>query len=178
LREDHSGSLIDAIAKLAFDCFREPPWSDDHSLPRLHFGLGVDLMCRNAAAFLARDGSAGSVAGYSVGFEVFETSQDPRDPTLEAISGTAGLNHLFEGGKRLFYWDTLCVDPRFRRQRIAIRLARATMECLPEQGLSLLIARTDRAALPMRRLLQRLKFRELPVPDRRYPSRTYWLLEV
>ena len=51
---DHSGILIELIAKLAFEAFRELPWSYDHAHYRLHFGLGVDLLRSYSLAFLAR----------------------------------------------------------------------------------------------------------------------------
>jgi hypothetical protein len=54
LRADTSGTLVCQIAKLAYLGFREPPWNDDLEKPRLHFGLGVDLMRRNALAFAAK----------------------------------------------------------------------------------------------------------------------------
>jgi hypothetical protein len=38
LRRDSSGTLVKALAALAYHAFREPPWSDDHEKPRLHFG--------------------------------------------------------------------------------------------------------------------------------------------
>lgn len=63
LRADHSGILIEQIAQLAFECFREPPWNDDHAHARLHFGVGVDLMRRNALGLLAKETESGQVLG-------------------------------------------------------------------------------------------------------------------
>ena len=54
LRADKSGVLVEQMATLAYHTFREPPGSDDHEKPRLHLGLGVDLMRRNALAFIAK----------------------------------------------------------------------------------------------------------------------------
>jgi GNAT superfamily N-acetyltransferase len=178
LRADHSGILIEQIAKLAFEAFREPPWSDDHAYSRLHFGLGVDLMRSNALALLAREQNSGRVVGYSVGYEVFEARDDPRDLTLEAISGTTALNDLFSAGKRVFYWDTLRVNPNPRRRKIATLLAAASMGKLREQGFSYYVARTGQAAHSMRALLARLGFHELPVHDVRFASRTYWMTRL
>ena len=53
LREDASGSMIKEMSDLAYHAFREPPWNDDLEAPRLHFGLGVDLMRRSAKAWIA-----------------------------------------------------------------------------------------------------------------------------
>jgi ribosomal protein S18 acetylase RimI-like enzyme len=178
LRADHSGIMIEQIAKLAFECFREPPWNDDHAHSRLHLGLGVDLMRRNALALLAREQGAGQIVGYSAGYEVFENADDPRDLTLHAISGTTALNDLFGAGKRVFYWDTLCVAPEHRRCGIASRLAATAMGVLREQGFSRDVARTDRAAHSMRALLARFGFHELSVRDARFASRTYWVARL
>jgi hypothetical protein len=44
LRDDASGRMIAEMSDLAYHTFREPPWNDNLEAPRLHFGLGVDLM--------------------------------------------------------------------------------------------------------------------------------------
>jgi hypothetical protein len=116
LRADHSGILIEQIARLAFECFREPPWNDDHAHARLHFGVGVDLMRRNALGLLARAAGSRRALGYSVGYEVVTAVDDLRDLSLADISGTADLDDLFDGGSRVLYWDTLCLDRRHRRR--------------------------------------------------------------
>ena len=54
LRADKSGVLIEQMGSLAYRAFREPPWNDDLEKPRLHLGLGVDLMRRNAVALIAK----------------------------------------------------------------------------------------------------------------------------
>ena len=76
LRADTSGVLIEELASLAYRAFREPPWNDDLERPRLHFGLGVDLMRRNAVAFIAKAKDSGQIAGYALGYEVFRESED------------------------------------------------------------------------------------------------------
>ncbi|MGH9198350.1 MAG: GNAT family N-acetyltransferase, partial [Acidimicrobiia bacterium] len=111
LRADASGVLVEQIASFAYRSFREPPWSDELDKPRLHFGLGVDLMRRNALAFIAKAKDSGAIVGYALGYEVLRASDDPRDLTLGAISGTTALDYLFEEGGRIFYADTVCVDP-------------------------------------------------------------------
>jgi ribosomal protein S18 acetylase RimI-like enzyme len=176
LRADKSGDLIEQLASLAYRAFREPPWSDDLERPRLHLGLGVDLMRRNALAFIARD--AGRIAGYALGYEVFRDSPDPRDLTLGAISGTAALDYLFEDGSRVFYGDTLCVDPGTRRRQIAFRLVAAQMTVLRREGFTYRIGRTSLDATAMRGLFAKLGFEELAVRDAVFADRSYWLLTL
>jgi GNAT superfamily N-acetyltransferase len=176
LRKDSSGSLISQIGNLAYLAFREPPWSDDHEKPRLHFGLGVDLMRRNALAFAAIN-SSGRIVGYDLGYEVFRESKEPRDLTLYDISVTNALDHLFEGGQRVFYEDTICVDPEYRRRHISYRLSFAQIEAIRAGGFSYRIGRTAMTCEAMKTLYTKLGHQELNVHDVVYPERTYWLLK-
>jgi hypothetical protein len=102
LRADKPGVLVEQMAALAYHAFREAPWSDDHEKPRLHLGLGVDLMRRSALAFIAKTKPFGKIVGYILGYEVFRESDDPRDLALCEISGTKALDYLFEGGEGCF----------------------------------------------------------------------------
>lgn len=176
LRADKSGILIKQIASLAYRAFRDPPWADDAERPRLHLGLGVDLMRRCALALIAKDKGSGKIAGYSVGYEVFLQSDDPRDLTLSAIAGTKALDYLFNGGHRVFYGDTLCVDRAARRRRIGYRLAAAQIPILRGWGFAYRIGRTATSATAMRALYLKLGFEELPLHDAVLTDRTYWLL--
>ena len=178
LRADTSGVLIEQMGSLAYRAFREPPWDDDLEKPRLHLGLGVDLMRRNAVAFIAKAQASGKIAGYALGYEVFQESEDPRELTLRAISGTTALDNLFEGGGRVFYGDTLCVDPDARRRQIAHRLVAAQITVLRSDGFAYRIGRTALNATAMRALFAKLGFEELPVRDAVFPERTYWLLRI
>jgi ribosomal protein S18 acetylase RimI-like enzyme len=178
LRRDSSGTLVKALAALAYHAFREPPWSDDLEEPRLHFGLGVDLMRRNALAFIARTKPSDKIVGYILGYEVFREREDPRDLTLCEISGTKALDYLFEGGRRVFYGDTLCVDPGFRRRHIAYTLSAAQIDMLRAEGFTYRIGHTAITGEAMRVLYTKLGFQELSVHDILYPERTYWLLRL
>ena len=178
LRADTSGVLIEQMGSLAHRAFREPPWNDDLEKPRLHFGLGVDLMRRNAVAFIAKAKESGKIAGYALGYEVFQESEDPRELTLRAISGTTALDYLFEEGKRVFYADTVCVNPEARRRQIAYGLAAALIPVLRREGFTYDIGRTSMRATAMRDLFAKLGFEELPGRDAVFPERTYWLLRL
>jgi ribosomal protein S18 acetylase RimI-like enzyme len=178
LRRDSSGTLVKALAALAYHAFREPPWSSDLEEPRLHFGLGVELMRRNARAWIARTNPPSKVVGYILGYEVFREREDPRDLTLCEISGTKTLDYLFEGGRRVFYGDTLCVDPGFRRRHIAYKLSAAQIDMLRAEGFTYRIGRTAITGKAMRALYTKLGFQELSVHDILYPERTYWLLRL
>jgi GNAT superfamily N-acetyltransferase len=175
---DKAGALVEQIVALVYHALREPLWSNAHGKPRLHFGLGMVMMRRNALAFIAKTKPSAKIIGHSLGFEVFRESEDPRDPALYEISGTRALDGLFEGGARVFYGDSLCVDPEFRRRHIAYRLCIAQMDVLRREGFTYRIGRTAIAAEAMRALYNKLGFQESPVHDALYPERTYWLLRL
>ncbi len=175
---DNSGAWVEQMADLTYHTFRKPPWNIDEEKPRIHFGLGVAMMRRNALTFIAKTTHSARIVGYISGYEVFRESEDHRDFTLCKISGTKALDYLFEGGGQVFYGNILCVDPVFRRQRIAKKLSMALMEVLRKQGFTYRIGRTAIAAEAMRTLFTKLGFQELPVHDALYPERTYWLLRL
>lgn len=152
IRADASGATIQQLAALAYQAFRQPPWQDDLEPPRLHFGLGADLMRRNALLWVARNRRTGCIVGYTLGYEVFCTSDDPRDVTLAGLSSGPMLDGLFEGGQRIFYGDTLCVDAAHQGQRIGYRLAAGLIAKLRQQGFSYRLGRTHISAHTMRGL--------------------------
>lgn len=178
LGADRAGVLAEQLATLIRDVFREPPWNEDYEMPRILFGLGAEMMRRNAALYIAKGTCSGRVFGYILGQEVFRQRGDPRDLTLHEISGTPALDYLFEGRNRVFYVDGLGVAPEFRRCHIAEKLSLALIDDLRKRGFAYRLGRTDIAAKGMRALFAKLGFEELPVADGLYSSRTYWLLRL
>ena len=178
LRADQAGRLAGQLAALIHGVFRGPPWNEDDEMPRILFGLGTEMMRRNALLYVATAKCSGTIAGYIMGHEVLERSEDPRDRTLGEIAGTHALDALFDGGKRVFYVDGLGVAPDFRRRHIAERLSLALIAELRRQGFDYRIGRTDVTARPVISLFAKLGFQELPVSDAFHPTRTYWLLRL
>jgi ribosomal protein S18 acetylase RimI-like enzyme len=178
LRADKSGALIEQLATLIYDVFREPPWNEEPEKPRIHFGLGTGLMRRNAILYIAKIKSSGKIVGYIMGLELLSETEDHRDCTLSEISGTHALDFLVEGGKRVFYVSGLGVDPKFRRCHVAERLSVALINELRMEGFTYRLGRTDISATAMRALYTKLGFQELSVHDTLYPERTYWLLRL
>lgn len=60
------------------------------------------------------------------GVQAILQSDNARDLSLRDICGTDALNYLFEGAARVFYEDTLCVDPQCRRRHIAQKALRSS----------------------------------------------------
>src|ERR1700732_780008 len=94
--------------------------------------------------------SATLSGGYILGYEAILQSDNARDLSLRDICGTDALNYLFEGATRVFYEDTLCVDPQCRRQHIAQKLSLVLIDALRDEGFTYLIGRTSIAAEAMR----------------------------
>ncbi|HLF98022.1 MAG TPA: GNAT family N-acetyltransferase [Methylococcaceae bacterium] len=173
-----SGVTVERLAGLIHRVFRDPPWNEDHQMPRIIFGLGAGMMRRNAMLYLARTTVSGRIAGYIMGHEVLRQREDSRDLTLGEIVGTDALDPLFDGGKRVFYVDGQGVATDFRRRCIAERLSLALIDELRRQGFNYRLGRTDITAGAMRSLFAKLGFRELRVLDAHYPTRSYWLLPL
>lgn len=178
LRADMTGVTVERLAGLIYRVFRAPPWNEKHEMPRILFGLGTETMRRNALLYVARTTVSGEIVGYIMGQEVLRQREDARDLTLDEIAGTSALDHLFEGGKRVFYVDGLGVATEFRRRGIAERLSLALIDDLRRRGFTYRLGRTDVTAAAVRTLYAKLGFRELSVRDARHPTRSYWLLTL
>ena len=105
-------------------------------------------------------------------------SEDPRDLTLRPSRAPPRSITCSRAGKRVFYGDTLCVDPDARRRQIAYGLVAAQIPVLRSEGFAYRIGRTAMNATAMRGLFAKLGFEELPVRDAVFPERTYWLLTL
>jgi ribosomal protein S18 acetylase RimI-like enzyme len=178
LRADESGTAVEQLAELIVEAFREPPWHKQFSASRIHFCLGVELMRQGALLYAAREDASGRIVGYVLGKELTVNPGDDRLQTLQEISGTAALDYLCEGGRRVFYVTGLAVRPDFRRRGIAERHSLALLGELRRQGFSYRLGRTDRSMIGMRNLYEKLGFKELPITDANYPERSYWLLAL
>lgn len=184
LRADHRGRTVKDWAALSSVVFGEPPWNDNYEIPRLIFGIGVDLMRENAKAFVA-ESSLGRHVGHTLGYEVFKIPQgDPRRVSLKEISGVEEMDYLFDKG-RLFYIDTLVVHPGFRRrgqidQEIGVgeRLTKAIIDSVRLEEFAGVVLRTDLKATAARALYTKVGFKELSVYDAEDKNRDYWFLPL
>ncbi|MEK7518214.1 MAG: GNAT family N-acetyltransferase [Patescibacteria group bacterium] len=184
LRADHRGKTVKDWGVLSSVVFGEPPWNDTYEIPRLVFGIGVDLMRENAKAFEART-SSGRHVGHTLGYEVFRISQgDPRRVSLREISGAGEMDNLFNNG-RLFYVDTLVVHPGFRRMGqiekeigVGEELTKALIESVRLEEFAGVVLRTHLKAIAARGLYAKLGFKELRVHDMEEENRDFWFLSL
>ncbi len=178
LRSDQKGLLISDLAEIIVEVFSDPPWNENFSATRIMFGLGVEMMRKNAILVIARHKQEGHLIGYILGQELVVDSDDCRDQTFFKISGGYNLNFLAKNNQRTFYVGGLGVRSKYRRLGVAEHLSTALISELRRHQFDYRIGRTDQQAYAMRNLYIKQGFKELPVHDINYPERSYWLLSL
>jgi len=178
LRADESGVLISNLAEIICEVFSEPPWNERFSASRIMFGLGIEMMRKNAMLIIARHKQEGHVIAYMLGQELVIASDDPRDQTFLKISGGHDLDVLANNQQRTFYVSGLGVRATYRRLGVAEQLSATLLSELRRHQFDYRLGRTDLQAHGMRKLYSKQGFKELPVYDLNYPDRSYWLLSL
>ncbi len=95
---------------------------------------------------------------------------------LLKISGSDYFINNFKSPEKIFYIDELGVDPRFRKSGIGKKLSEKLISHAKESGANFITLRTDKKAIPARKLYTQLGFRELLIQDKQHTERTYWIL--
>jgi ribosomal protein S18 acetylase RimI-like enzyme len=170
--------MISELAELICDVFSEPPWNERFSATRIMFGLGVEMMRKNAILIIAKHKQEGHVIAYMLGQELVVESDDPRDQTFLKISGGHDLDALGNNQQRTFYVSGLGVRAKYRRLGVAEQLSATLLSELRRHQFDYRLGRTDLQAHGMRKLYIKQGFIELPVYDLKYPERSYWLLSL
>jgi len=178
LRADQDGYLVSELAELICEVFSEPPWNEHFSATRIMFGLGVEMMRKNAMLVVARHKQQGQLIGYILGQELVVVSEDLRDQTFYKISGGYDLDFIADNTQRTFYVGGLGVRSKYRRLGVAEKLSATLISELRQHKFDYRLVRTDMQAYGMRKLYSKQGFKELPVYDIKYPERSYWLLTL
>ncbi len=178
LKADQNGLMISELAELICEVFSEPPWNECFSTTRIMFGLGAEMMRKNAILVIAKHKQDGHVIAYMLGQELVVESDDPRDQTFLKISGGHDLDVLGNNQQRTFYVSGLGVRATYRRLGIAEQLSATLLSELRRHKFDYRLGRTDLQAHGMRKLYSKQGFIELPVYDLKYPERSYWLLSL
>jgi ribosomal protein S18 acetylase RimI-like enzyme len=178
LKADQNGLMISELAELICEVFSEPPWNECFSTTRIMFGLGAEMMRKNAILVIAKHKQEGHVIAYMLGQELVVESDDPRDQTFLKISGGHDLDVLGNNQQRTFYVSGLGVRATYRRLGIAEQLSATLLSELRRHKFDYRLGRTDLKAHGMRKLYNKQGFKELPVYDLKYPERSYWLLSL
>ena len=176
LRADQYGVLISELAELICEVFSEPPWNERFSTTRIMFGLGVEMMRKNAILIIAKHKLEGHVIAYMLGQELVVESDDPRDQTFLKISGSYDLDILANNQQRTFYVSALGVRSTYRRLGVAEQLSATLLTELRRHKFDYRLGRTDLQAHGMRKLYNKQGLKELAFYDLKYPESSYWLL--
>ena len=178
LKADQNGLMISELAELICEVFSEPPWNESFSASRILFGLGVEMMIKNAILVIAKHKQEGHIIAYMLGQELVVESDDARDQTFLKISGGHDLDALGNNQQRTFYVSGLGVRAKYRRLGVAEQLSATLLSELRRHQFDYRLGRTDLQAHGMRKLYSKQGFKELPVYDLKYPERSYWLLSL
>jgi ribosomal protein S18 acetylase RimI-like enzyme len=178
LRADQAGLLVSHLSTLICDVFSEPPWLETYAHSRILFGLGVEMMRKNAILFIAQTNQSNKIIGYILGQELLKFTDDERNQTLSKISSGAELDKYIDDHERVFYVGGLGVIKDYRRMGVAEKLSENLILELKNEGFNYRLGRTDLAADKMRKLYIKQGFDELPVRDGVHSNRSYWLLRL
>lgn len=178
LRSDQAGFLVSQLSELICEVFSEPPWHESYSPSRIIFGLGVEMMRKNAILFIAQNSQSNKIIGYILGQELLKVSDDARNQTLSKISTGRALDAYIKDHERVFYVGGLGVIKEYRRIGVAEKLSDSLVMELRNRGFNYRLGRTDLAAEKMRKLYLKQGFEELPVRDGVHSNRSYWLLAL
>ena len=177
-RSDQAGFLVSQLSELICEVFSEPPWHESYAQSRIIFGLGVEMMRKNAILFVAQNKQSNRIIGYILGQELLKVSDDGRNQTLSKISNGTELDAYINDHERVFYVGGLGVIKDYRRMGVAKKLSDSLVIELRNQGFNYRLGRTDLAAERMRKLYLKQGFEELPVRDGIHSNRSYWLLAL
>ena len=163
--------LIENCAKLYCEVWKESPWNEDFWVAsEVLKDISRELSKRNAVGLLAID-DQDDVIGFTWGYSVSEAD-------MRKISGGNDFSHIVNVNGGAFYIDELGVDSGNRGVGIGMALSQRLIVEVEKRGVSSIFLRTDEKAVAAKALYQKLGFRELPVRDKKYHGRTYWVKEI
>lgn len=165
-------SLLTKCAELYCKIWREPPWNE-------HFWKAEDVkkdivneISKTAGKCLIAtlDKPTGSeIIGFTWGYMA-------NPEYLLEISGSDYFINNCKSLGNIFYVDELGVDPRFRKSGIGKKLSEKLISHAKKSGANFVTLRTNKKAMPARKLYNQLGFRELLIQDKQHTERTYWIL--
>lgn len=165
---DVNDELIDEIARLYCEIWKEPPWNEDFwKAENVSKEICDHLLSPHAVIVVALEKKR--VVGFSWGKSVGKQG-------LGEISSGANLNYIFGSQARVFYVNELAVDKEMRNRNIGSLLAKFLVELANKNGFEKICLRTDQEAIAAQRVYSKIGFRDLAIEDGKHSNRTYWLL--
>lgn len=170
LNQPLSKNTLEKCAQLYCAIWREPPWNEDFwKTEDVLQDLAKELSEPFAQIVLAS--AQEEIIGFTWGYQVSKEK-------MAEISGNNQLDYLFTRNARIFYVDELGVGSEFRQRGIGEKLSRELLRLAKKDSTNLVLLRTDVLATSARILYEELGFQELPVRDKKYPDRSYWMLAI
>ena len=168
-KNEFSERVIRECAETYCGIWKEPPWCEDFWVPEeVELDIVKQLSKKGSQSVMFLNGSG--VDGFTWGYEVTHSE-------MEEISGGACFpNDLFI--KPAFYIDELAVVKEKRGHGIGEELTRHLIRIAKNAGIRTLFLRTDKSAIPARKIYTHLGFLELEVYDRNHPTRNYWVIHI
>jgi ribosomal protein S18 acetylase RimI-like enzyme len=164
-------ALLVKCAELYCEVWKEPPWNETWSVPVVVRKLNEAVYRESSVAYLAIDTETGGVLGFTWGFPVSIAE-------LAVISSSDDLCSRFRPEQKIFYLAELGVARPHRGNGLGMELSNLLIRDVRLGGQELIVLRTDLEAVVARKLYQCLGFDELPVADEKFPTRTYWSLNI
>lgn len=158
-----------SLAEMYCAVWREPPWNEYFwKVNEVKDELIAQNCKKTAIACYAiyQNGSTEKIFGFTLGYQVNKKE-------MKLISLSEELNSFLSGYKLIFYIDELAVEAEFRDRGIALNLCRNLIEKAESTGIELFILRTDKRAIPARRVYKKLGFKETGIRDGKHLDRTY-----
>ncbi len=165
---DTDNQIIHRCAKLYCEIWREPPWEESWDKEVVVRDIKSQLMIPNAKIILALYNE--DVIGFTWGYQISRNR-------LRKISRNKNLDFIFKDKVEIYYIDELGVSVKHRGYGIGMELANKLLSLIPA-NINAIILRTDKDALPARKIYAELGFTELNILDSKYPSRSYWLKKI
>ena len=168
-REGKQGEISQA-ADLYCNVWREWPWLENNWTRNTIIQEIIDVAQEDdAICFFSK--LYQELVGFSWGYFVSKEK-------LRKISGDMCLDYIFGDNDKIFYVSELGVKMAHRCCGVGADITGKLMESAGRKGATVFVLRTDIKALPARSLYAKLGFIELPVSDRKYKYRTYWLKKI
>jgi len=164
--------ILDKCAKLYCSIWQEPPWNEDFwKSEEVKEDIVRDSKKEAADCMIAVVEDRTKVVGFTWGYMASAGY-------LDEISGSTFFTSSGKFAGKNFYVDELGVDANCRGLGVGKLLSKSLIDHAVANRAGSLVLRTDEKAIAAKTLYRKLGFVEISVRDAKYPTRTYWHLEM
>ena len=167
----HQRQVLESLANLYCRIWKEPPWNERFwSKEKVLTDLAFELTLPQAHCFVAMS-NQGKIVGFTWGYAVSRS-------LMRTIADSHHLDYVFRPNCLVYYIDELGVAKAYRKRGIAKKLTQQLICAARKNGCNIITLRTDTQAEAARKLYEKLGFKESPIKDKKYPTRTYWIKKI